>query len=146
MKKLKIMMLTKINETDMSTLIASPNRGRVLICAPAAEIEMAFGTKPENALFPVRTLPDLGKRAGNHYQSHTNVNLPSLYHEQTEETVITNSCRASTTVTRTNSNGCSDTVIHTQVRALRGTRASPWAGRHPSTMMNLPENFKNQVE
>ncbi|KAG8260827.1 hypothetical protein J6590_087900 [Homalodisca vitripennis] len=36
-------------------------------------------------------------------------------------------CRASTTVTRTNSNGCSETVMRTQVRALHGTRASPWA-------------------
>ncbi|KAG8270321.1 hypothetical protein J6590_087717 [Homalodisca vitripennis] len=34
----------------------------------------------------------------------------------------------------TNSNGCSETVMRTQVRALHGTRASPWAGRSPSTI------------
>ncbi|KAG8309089.1 hypothetical protein J6590_094323 [Homalodisca vitripennis] len=50
-------------------------------------------------------------------------------------------CRAFTTVTRNNSNGCNDTVIRTQIRALHGTRASPWAGevraKKPSLTLNL---------
>ncbi|KAG8246507.1 hypothetical protein J6590_083285 [Homalodisca vitripennis] len=52
----------------------------------------------------------------------------TLRKEMTDVKAGRHDCRAFTTVTRTNSNSCSDTVMRTQVIALHGTRASPWAG------------------
>ncbi|KAG8300070.1 hypothetical protein J6590_085480 [Homalodisca vitripennis] len=51
-------------------------------------------------------------------------------------TVMTS--RAITTATITNSNGYNDTVMRTQVRALRGIMASPWAAERAANHALLP--------